>query len=281
MDSDARSMPRDRRQARAPRAPEHTWVRQDVRRGPFGTVSVCDVVMRPGLRTRHTHEGLHLCFVVRGAFEQVSRSRSTCMDAAMVRVSPPATPAELRFGPLGAHCFLIELDGLDPDDRRHLTPSASVFLSDVRTHALALGVREAFGTTGEAPLVLETLALELFACAAHRPRLRPAPHWLRRVRDWLRDRYAEPLTLSEAAVTFGITPVHLSRTFREQYGCTMGAYLRAVRAEHVRRALARRERPLAQIALDAGFCDQSHMTRVFRQAFGITPGAYRRAIGST
>jgi AraC-like DNA-binding protein len=46
----------------------------------------------------------------------------------------------------------------------------------------------------------------------------------------------------------------------------------------VRRAigpLARPEIPLREVALEAGFYDQSHMTRVFRRITGRTPGAHR------
>ena len=35
--------------------------------------------------------------------------------------------------------------------------------------------------------------------------------------------------------------------------------------------------PVATVALEAGYCDQSHMTRVFRGQTGTTPAAYRRA----
>ncbi|MEO1086944.1 MAG: AraC family transcriptional regulator, partial [Acidobacteriota bacterium] len=35
-------------------------------------------------------------------------------------------------------------------------------------------------------------------------------------------------------------------------------------------------RPIADIAVEAGFSDQSHLTRAFKAAFGITPGAWRR-----
>lgn len=36
--------------------------------------------------------------------------------------------------------------------------------------------------------------------------------------------------------------------------------------------------PLAVIALQAGFADQSHFTRVFRQAYGLTPAQYARGL---
>ncbi len=43
------------------------------------------------------------------------------------------------------------------------------------------------------------------------------------------------------------------------------------------RRLGNSDDPIAQIALDAGFFDQSHFTRAFKQNFGQTPLAYRNA----
>jgi AraC-like DNA-binding protein len=40
------------------------------------------------------------------------------------------------------------------------------------------------------------------------------------------------------------------------------------------RRLIRARRPLAEIALVAGFCDQSHLTRYFVRQFGVTPSRY-------
>jgi AraC-like DNA-binding protein len=37
---------------------------------------------------------------------------------------------------------------------------------------------------------------------------------------------------------------------------------------------------LAQVAIDAGFSDQSHLNRVFRRFTGMTPGQYRTFLSS-
>lgn len=37
-----------------------------------------------------------------------------------------------------------------------------------------------------------------------------------------------------------------------------------------------RDLPLAEIALSAGFANQSHFTRVFSAAVGVSPGVWRR-----
>lgn len=104
----------------------------------------------------------------------------------------------------------------------------------------------------------------------------PPPAWLLRVRESLDDRYRErELRIAGLAAVAGVDPAHLARTFRAHYGTTAGAYLREMRVQRAAHALARSSAPLAQIALDAGFADQSHFTRVFRTAYGVTPQRWR------
>lgn len=85
------------------------------------------------------------------------------------------------------------------------------------------------------------------------------------------------MTMAEIAETVGVHPVHLSRTFRQHYGMTMGEYLRRVRVEEAAKALVSTTRPLSDIAYTAGFADQAHFTRVFKNVMGLSPGAYRKA----
>jgi AraC-like DNA-binding protein len=51
--------------------------------------------------------------------------------------------------------------------------------------------------------------------------------------------------------------------------------MRRLRLEHAKNALATSERAIADIALEAGFYDQSHFTAAFRRQFGMTPAEYR------
>jgi AraC family transcriptional regulator len=75
-----------------------------------------------------------------------------------------------------------------------------------------------------------------------------------------------------------VHPVHLARVFRLTYGTPVGSYLRGLRLAWAAGRLTDSEDTIAQIALEAGFFDQSHFTRTFRQYFGLTPQAYRRAV---
>jgi AraC family transcriptional regulator len=73
-----------------------------------------------------------------------------------------------------------------------------------------------------------------------------------------------------------VHPVHLTRLFRQSLRTTPGAYQRRLRVEWVARQLRGTSVPIAALAAQAGFTDQSHLGRVFRTMTGATPAAYRR-----
>jgi len=42
--------------------------------------------------------------------------------------------------------------------------------------------------------------------------------------------------------------------------------------------LLRKGEPLARVAVETGFADQSHFTRSFKRLVGVTPGAYSKNV---
>jgi AraC family transcriptional regulator len=86
------------------------------------------------------------------------------------------------------------------------------------------------------------------------------------------------VTLSAVAGTVGIHPAHLARVFRTQFHCTIGEYVRKLRLDDAARRLGSSEDSIKDIAIDAGFYDQSHFTNAFRRHTGVTPARFRGAI---
>ena len=60
-------------------------------------------------------------------------------------------------------------------------------------------------------------------------------------------------------------------------GESVGSYARNIRLDWAARRLVSSDDPLARVACEAGFADQSHFTRAFSRRFGVAPGRYRRA----
>ncbi|WDY60416.1 AraC family transcriptional regulator [Pseudomonas sp. PSKL.D1] len=83
------------------------------------------------------------------------------------------------------------------------------------------------------------------------------------------------LDLNTLARQAGLGRYALIRAFRSATGLTPHAYLVNARVNHGRRLL-RSGQPLAEVAYQLGFADQSHFQRVFKAHVGVTPGQYRQ-----
>lgn len=83
------------------------------------------------------------------------------------------------------------------------------------------------------------------------------------------------LSLEMLASEAGISPFHLSRSFRRIVGLSIQGHIRERRLKEACRLLAETRKPLAEIAYDCGFSSQSRMTTVFRQILDTTPLAFR------
>jgi AraC family transcriptional regulator len=134
------------------------------------------------------------------------------------------------------------------------------------------------------PLAIEGLLLELVAAAS---RLREQnggsgrrPRWLEDARDLIHLELAARPSLGGLAQSVGVHPVTLARAFRLAFGCTVGEYVRSLRIERAAHQLAQTDLPLAEIALGAGFADQSHFSNLFRRHMGLSPFKFRRVVRS-
>lgn len=143
-------------------------------------------------------------------------------------------------------------------------------------HALLRAARAA--TRDDLALHDLALALAAHACAA---REHPAPatnpslrRAVREVQELLARGYAAAPSLRELATHVGLSPWHLSRSFRAHTGIALSSYRTRVRLLAALDPLAARRRPpLARLALDLGFSSHSHFTREFVAFFGAPPSA--------
>lgn len=95
-----------------------------------------------------------------------------------------------------------------------------------------------------------------------------------RMREFLGDQVEESFSLTQLAAEVEWHPMHALVMFRKKYGITPNAYLISCRLNRAVR-LIMNYMPLVEVAVAAGFYDQSHLTRHFVRAFGTTPAAHR------
>ena len=126
--------------------------------------------------------------------------------------------------------------------------------------------------------LLWTLAQLIVRHSADRPvvhEARPERACVHQAREYLGERYAENVSLEELASHVHLSRFHLLRVFKAEVGLPPHAYLNNVRIMHAKELLSAGT-PIADVAQQTGFADQSHLTRQFKRVVGITPGQYRR-----
>ncbi len=95
----------------------------------------------------------------------------------------------------------------------------------------------------------------------------------------MRSSLRRPPSIPVMAAELGVSRATLYRDFKSAFGCSPGDYLRRARIELAVEALCKSRRPVADVAAECGFYDQSHFDRWFRLALGVSPSEYRRSVG--
>jgi AraC family transcriptional regulator len=236
---------------------------------------------------RHSHKQALFCYVVQGNYtETYGRKTRECNPSALLFHPANETHAE-QFHDSGGRSFIIEIA---PEWLERARECAAGVDEPAEFHGgthefLARRLYKEFALLdGVSTLVIEGLMLEMIGETARRNAYESktssdlAPRWLQQARDLLHARFNERLTLAELARDVGVHPVHLAQAFHKSYRRTVGDYVRQLRIEYACHELATSETPIVQIALAAGFCDQSHFTRTFKLLIGVTPSQYRESL---
>lgn len=233
--------------------------------------------------SEHAHENAHFCFVLQGSYSEFDGRRELICEPRTLTFRPPGDIHRDCFYDRDVRVFIVEIPPRWVErlrDQSIRLDRAGEFKGGPLPQLAARLNREFHRTDAAASLIVEGLTLELMAEAARHsaggggPKI---PRWLKQAEALIRARFAENLTLGRIASEVGVHPVHLATVFRREYRSTVGEYIRRLRIEYACLALARGEKPLGAIALEAGFANQAHFSGAFKRLTGLTPAAYRNS----
>jgi AraC family transcriptional regulator len=241
-----------------------------------------EAVYPPRLKQpRHTHSEASFSFVLAGNYIENYGSQEKTRQPSTIVFHPPQESHAVDFQS-GARILSVQFGS----ERFAYIRSRSVVLdasTSSQTEAIAwLGNRiyQEFRRMDLASaLAIEGLIFEILAEAARSKVSTPekkSPRWLEQVREFLHANFSESIVLEDVARIADVHPVHLTRVFRRQTGGTIGEYVRRLRVEFACRRISASNDSFIEIALAAGFTDQSHFARTFKNHFGVTPGEYRK-----
>ena len=220
---------------------------------------------------RHVHDHTQVSFLLAGQMEEKIGSRLHEVLTSRVCVKRLGVDHSDSWGPAGALIASIRIGTADVEGA---VPRECWM--DVDAPSVTALLRLAFSGHGIDQVIDDCLALmpetaETVPIAA--------PHWLRRARDAAI--CEDPGSVAQIAREAGVTRVHLARMFRRAYGAPVSLVRQRARASRAIAMIWRGEAPLAEVALAAGFADQSHMSRAVSAATGMGPHRLRALLRVT
>jgi AraC-like DNA-binding protein len=243
----------------------------------------------------HTHDQYGLCVIASGGHLSRSDRRDVqAGPASLIFVNPGEVHDGRAIGGQSRAWRILYFDpqllnGLRSEIAEGDTPALAFPLPafhDARVRALFetayAAIRHRHDLTArtacESSLLCIAERLSSLACQAPRRPATATPGLSRVLRLIEADPASADLTLERLAQEAAVTRYQLLRAFVRQLCLTPHAYVMQRRLALARR-LIRGRSSLAEVALRAGFFDQSHLTHCFVRHFGVTPGRYAAAGG--
>ena len=230
---------------------------------------------------KHSHEQAYFCLTMKGNYRESAQQANQICSPLTLAFHPAGAEHSVQFGVGGALLFNIEMR----PEWIHNFPGSDTALKYSTYHAggamswLAQRLYQEYKAMDAlSGLLMEGLLLEIVVHTLRdfslttRSRI---PDWLIKARKLLHENFSQNLSLQNIARDVDINPVYLATSFRRHFGSTIGEYVRKLRIDFACSQIRTSNRPLTEIAIDAGFCDQSHFSRSFKQLIGVSPSAYR------
>lgn len=224
----------------------------------------------------HAHDWPVLSVYRLGAYlEQGECGRSVQFDGPSVVFHPAGSAHADQIGASGLETLSLSFDpDWLPKPTRCVLPAQTCWITGGTLMPLAGRLADALcaGRLSEAEV---RARVGQFLLALHTSVAKPtsAPDWAPAVLAGLDE--PEPAPTVELAHRLKLHPAWLARAWRHWRGEGLVDSLRRRRVERAVLLLRGSTTPLAQVAVDCGFCDQAHMNRCFRQVLGRTPLAVR------
>jgi AraC-like DNA-binding protein len=223
-----------------------------------------EFVYRPGLhQPMHVHDYTSLSMIVGGSFEENAARTCWSGGAGHIVVKPRGVMHDDRYGASGARIFTLILDSDEDAGRYRWLFGGS---------PVALFTRAVAEWRAGSPYT--DIAIDLIASAREGALKIGRGIWTE-----VAERIAtSDVSVAVLAAELSMHPVALARAFRREYGCSLTAFRRRARVRRAAELLAQTRVPLADVALESGFTDQSHFCRIFRRETGVTPASFRAAM---
>lgn len=97
-----------------------------------------------------------------------------------------------------------------------------------------------------------------------------------KIETYLKEHYAENITLKLIADHSGVTTAYFSRYFRKTFGITFSKYLSSLRLKYALHDIVTTNFSITDISEKNGFANYQQFSQDFKEMYGYTPRTYRK-----
>ncbi|MBO1005936.1 response regulator transcription factor [Pseudogracilibacillus auburnensis] len=104
---------------------------------------------------------------------------------------------------------------------------------------------------------------------------------IKQIKHYIIEHSHKEISLDGIAQKFELSPIYISKLFKEQLGINYIAFLTECRLEKAKKLMLDPEKSLKEITYEVGYQDPNYFSKVFRKTFGKSPTEYRRTLLGT
>ena len=243
-----------------------------------------------GVLPRHAHEEFQIVLSSSIPYEFSYRRSTTVLPPRHLGVIQSGEPHASRSGDSTGHTlrlmffspkiFFAAAEMLDAPESpvlpNFIIPDTALIQQFLHLHS---ALDENFSHLECETIIFGFLTQLILQCVENPLRLQELqePKIVKQVREYLRDNYAENVSLTQLAQIVDRTPAHLVRAFSAEVGLPPHVYQTQVRIAHAK-TLLMQGYAIAAVAQATGFADHAHFSRQFKRLNGVTPKKYRQNV---
>lgn len=229
--------------------------------------------LQDGSLQPHFHHRWVLMVALRGAGTVHVDGRRYRLGPGRTLLVPPLRLHRYERVDRGRIAWLFITFELPLDVQQPATPQPGRLTAESRARLRRILTPSPGNATTLTPLPVE-VGLLLQSLARPTPTAPPpAPRLVERIQQWLLQHTSEPVTVAALARELAVSPSHLRAQFRQQYGMSLGRYLRETRCRLAAVLLKRGDRTVTETAAALGFQSVYAFSRTFKRILGMPPSA--------
>ncbi|NLK27172.1 MAG: helix-turn-helix transcriptional regulator [Clostridiales bacterium] len=107
-------------------------------------------------------------------------------------------------------------------------------------------------------------------------------HIVDRIKNYLNENYEQKISLEQIAHNMYLSPVYISKLFKEETGESPINYLIRIRLERASKILLQgNSGSIKSIAYQVGYHDVYHFSKLFKKYYGMSPLHFREKVTNT